>query len=204
MDSYYSEEELTSFGFKSVGYNVKLSRKASVYSPEKISIGNNVRIDDFCILSGTITIGSNIHISAYVALYGAMGIIIEDYSGISPKSVVYSAMDDFSGDYLIGPIHPEGTTNVTGGVVTIEKYVQVGSNTVIFPNIKIGRGAVVGACSLVNHDVEEWSVNYGIPSQKHKTRRKELLKYIKEEDLNDMVKEENAITHRGRLSENLM
>ena len=197
MDSFYSEEELSSFGFKSLGCNVKLSRKASVYSPEKISIGNNVRIDDFCILSGTITIGSNIHISAYVALYGAMGIIIEDYSGISPKCVVYSAMDDFSGDYLIGPIHPEGTTNVTGGVVTIEKYVQVGSNTVIFPNIKIGRGAVIGACSLVNHDVEEWSINYGIPSKKHKTRSKELLKLIKEEYMNNMVKDENAITRLG-------
>lgn len=197
MDSFYSEEELASFGFKSVGNNVKLSRKASIYSPGNISIGNNVRIDDFCILSGTIIIGSNIHISAYVALYGAMGIIIEDYSGISPKSIVYSAMDDFSGDYLIGPIHPDGTTNVAGGMVRICKYSQIGSNSVVFPNLTIGEGAVIGACSLVNHDVEDWSINYGVPSQKHKSRSKVLLKYIKEEDLNNMVKEENVITRRG-------
>ena len=197
MNSFYSEEELTSLGFKSVGNNVKLSRKASIYSPDKISIGNNVRIDDFCILSGTITIGSNIHISAYVALYGAMGIIMDDYSGISPKSVVYSAMDDFSGDYLIGPIHPEGTTNVTGGLVRICKYSQIGSNSVVFPNLTIGEGAVIGACSLVNHDVEEWSVNYGVPSQKHKDRSKKLIRFVKEEYLNKMIKEDYDISHLG-------
>lgn len=178
MDSFYSESELLEIGFKSVGKNVKLSRKASIYSPEKISIGNNVRIDDFCILSGTITIGSNIHISAYVALYGAMGIIIEDYSGISPKSVVYSAMDDFSGDYLVGPIHPDGTTNVTGGTVTIKKFVQIGSNTVVFPNLTIGEGVVTGACSLVTRSLNEWGIYYGIPVKRVKERKKTLLRYV--------------------------
>ena len=144
--SFYSEEELSELGLKSYGVNVKISRYARIYSPHSICIGDNVRIDDFCILSGKITLGSNIHISAYVALYGTNGIILKDYSGISPKSVVYSAMDDFSGDYLVGPIHPDDTTNVTGGPVVIEKYVQVGSNTVVFPNLTIGEGSVIGAC----------------------------------------------------------
>ena len=178
MDSFYSESELLEIGFKSMGENVKLSRKASIYSPGKISIGNNVRIDDFCILSGNITLGSNIHISAYVALYGAMGIVMEDYSGISPKSVVYSAMDDFSGDYLIGPIHPEGTINVTGGVVKIGRFVQVGSNSVVFPKVTIREGTIIGACSLINKDCEEWSVYYGVPAKKHKERKKNLLKFV--------------------------
>ena len=107
---------------------------------------------------------------------------MENYSGISPKSVIYSAMDDFSGDYLIGPIHPETTTNVKGGVVTIKKYAQIGSNTVVFPSITIGEGAVIGACSLVNHDVEEWTINYGVPSKKYNERRKNLMSFINEEN----------------------
>jgi len=179
MDSFYSAQELSSIGFKSFGKNVKLSRKASIYSPQEISIGDNVRIDDFCLLSGKITIGSHIHISAYVALYGAMGIVLEDYSGISPKSIIYSAMDDFSGEYLIGPIHPEYSINVTGGCVRISRFVQIGSNSVVFPNITIGEGAVIGACSLVNHNVEKWSINYGIPSKKYKERSRELLKFVR-------------------------
>lgn len=178
MTSFYSESELLEIGFKSVGRNVKLSRKASIYSPEKITIGDNVRIDDFCILSGNITLGSNIHISAYVALYGAMGIVMEDYSGISPKSVVYSAMDDFSGDYLIGPIHPEGTTNITGGLVRICRFVQIGHNSVVFPNLTIGEGSIIGACSLVNKNCEEWGVYYGIPAKRQKERKKGLLNLL--------------------------
>lgn len=164
-------------GFKSCGKDVKISRFARFYSPEKISIGDNVRIDDFCILSGNITLGSYIHISAYVALYGAMGIVLDDYSGISAKSVIYSAMDDFSGDFLIGPIHPKGTTNVTGGTVHIGRFVQIGCNSVVFPNLIIGEGAIIGACSLANHNIEEWSINYGIPAKKIKERRKNMLKF---------------------------
>lgn len=180
MDSFYSETELLDFGFKSVGKDVKLSRNASIYSPQTIEIGDNVRIDDFCILSGNIKLGSHIHISAYVALYGAMGIVMEDYSGISPKSVIYSAMDDFSGDFLIGPIHPEGTTNVTGGLVKISKYAQIGSNTVVFPNIEISEGTAIGACSLVRESTEPWNIYYGIPAKKHKERTKGMINLCNE------------------------
>lgn len=180
MTSFYSNSELLQLGLRKVGHNVLLSRKASIYSPHQISIGNNVRIDDFCLLSGQIELGSNIHISAYVALYGAKGIVLEDYTGISPKSIVYSAMDDFSGDYLIGPIHTEGMTHVTGGVVRIRKYAQIGTNTIIFPNLTIGEGAVIGACSLVNHNIEPWSICYGIPAIKHKERKRNMLSLIKE------------------------
>lgn len=175
MDSFYSRKELLAIGFKSVGDNVKLSRKASVYSPDRIVIGNNVRIDDFCILSGNIALGNNIHVSAYVALYGTMGIVMDDYSGISPKSVIYSAMDDFSGDFLIGPIHPAAFTNVQGGLVRIRKFVQIGTNSVVFPNLEIGEGAVIGACSLVMHDIDEWSINYGIPAKKRRDRNKTMI-----------------------------
>ena len=62
MNSFYSDEELKKIRFKSLGENVLISKKASIYSPEKIIIGNNVRIDDFCILSGNIQIGNHVHI----------------------------------------------------------------------------------------------------------------------------------------------
>lgn len=182
ITSFYSNEELLQIGFKSIGKDVMISRKASIYSPQNISIGDNVRIDDFCILSGNILLGSNIHISAYVALYGAVGIVMEDYTGISPKSVVYSAMDDFSGDYLIGPIHPKTMTNVTGGIVTIKKYAQIGSNTVVFPNLTIGEGVAVGACSLINKSLDEWGVYVGIPAKRQKDRKKGLLRFVEDDD----------------------
>lgn len=177
--SFLSDSELKLIGFKSYGKNVLISRKASIYNPEKIEIGDNVRIDDFCILSGNITVGSNIHLSAYVALYGGFGIILEDYTGISPKSTIYSAMDDFSGEYLIGPIHPKKYTNVSGGIVKIEKYSQIGCNCVIFPRITIKEGTAIGAMSLVLNDTLPWSIYAGVPAKKINERSKLLLNYIK-------------------------
>lgn len=178
MNSFYTHEELSEIGFKSIGSNVLLSRYSSIYSPEKISIGNNVRIDDFCILSGNLTLGSHIHISAYVAMYGSHGIIMEDYTGISPRSLLFSAMDDFSGDFLIGPVHSEELTNVTGGEIIICKFSQIGANSIIFPNVTINTGAIVGAFTLVNKSLEQWGIYVGIPAKRIKERRRNLQKLI--------------------------
>lgn len=180
MSSFYSADELNTLGLKSFGDNVLISKKCSIYSPEKISIGNNVRIDDFCILSGEIKLGSHIHISAYSALYGANGIEMEDYTGISPRTTIFSAMDDFQGDYLIGPIHTKEYINVTGGKVILRKFSQLSSGSTVFPNIEIEEGAVTGAMTLVNKDLNPWTVNVGIPVTKSWSRSKRIKGIIYE------------------------
>lgn len=177
--SFYSEEEISLLGFKSVGINVLISRYARFYTPETIQIGNNVRIDDFCILSGNIEIGSNIHISAFVAIYGKYGVVLEDYSGISPRSTIFSAVDDFSGNYLIGPIHDTNSIHVTGGMVRLCRYSQLGTNVVVFPDVIIGEGCVVGACSLVRKALEPWGIYWGIPVCRHSVRSKKMLDFIR-------------------------
>ena len=179
MTSFYNEEELRQIGLKSVGNNVLLSKKTSIYSPQTISIGNNVRIDDFCILSGDIIIGDYCHISAYSALYGSKGIILEGFCGISPRCVILSASDDFGGNYLVGAQFPSEYTNVQGGTVYLKKYSQLATNTIVFPNITIGEGAVTGAMSIVNRNLEPWTINTGIPINKSRPRQKGLLNKIR-------------------------
>ena len=175
-NSFYTKEELNQLGLKKFGENVLISRKASFYSPDQIEIGSNVRIDDFCILSGSIKLGNHIHISAYCALYGAMGIEMMDYSGLSPRCTVFSAMDDFGGDYLIGPMVDKNLTNVKGGRVIISKYVQIGAGSILFPNLEINEGSIVGAMSLVNKSLISWGVWVGIPVKKIRDRDEKLIK----------------------------
>lgn len=179
MTSFYSEEELAQLGLKSFGSNVLISRFASIYSPQNISIGSNVRIDDFCILSGNISIGNWCRISAYCALYGSMGIVMEGYCGISPRSTILSATDDYSGDWLIGPHYPKELTNVTGGTVVLSKFSQIGTNNVVFPNITVGTGAVTGAMTLVNKNLNPWTQNFGVPVREVKPRKQGLLEKVK-------------------------
>ena len=52
-EQFYNREELEEIGFSSIGSNVLISRKASIFAPELVSIGSNVRIDDY-ILIGSI------------------------------------------------------------------------------------------------------------------------------------------------------
>jgi len=178
VTSFFSKEELALQGFKRLGENVQISRLASFYSRENIEIGNNVRIDDFCLLSGEIIIGNNVHISAYNAIYGKFGVEMYDYSGLSPRCTILSATDDFSGGFLIGPMVKPELTNVTGGRIIIEKYCQIGCGSVVFPGVKIFEGAVAGAMTLVNKDLEPWKIYKGIPAAYYKERSKNLLNLL--------------------------
>lgn len=182
MGNNYNDKELEQLGFKSFGKNVLISKKASFYEIEKIVIGNDVRIDDFCILSGKIEIGNYVHISAFCALYGKYGIKIGNFCGCSPRVTIFSGSDDFSGNYMISPMVPEEFTNVISGIVNIEDYVQIGTNSTIMPNIKLKEGSVTGAYSFVNKNLDEWTINIGIPCNKIKNRSKKIKGLI---SLND-------------------
>ena len=179
MSGFYSEEELKGLRLKSFGKNVLISRKCSIYKAEKISVGNNVRIDDFCILSGEITIGNYVHISAFNALYGAFGIKIGNFCGISPRSTLFSATDDFSGEYMISPMVPNELTNVYGAKIVLNDFVQIGAGTVVLPGVVFGEGAVTGAMSLVKENIPGWKIYAGIPAKKIKDRKKNILNLYK-------------------------
>ncbi len=183
--SFYSKEELNQIGFASVGENVHISRKVSIYTPERMNIGNNVRIDDFAVLSGTITIGDHVHIAVYCALFGGTyGIVLEDYTGISSNCVVYSETDDYSGEHMTNPTIPAKYRGVHGGLVTLKKHVLIGTGSSILPGVTIGEGSAVGSMSLVNKPLDAWGIYVGSPCKKIKDRSKKLLE-VEEEMMKD-------------------
>lgn len=177
--SFLSPDELQSLGFKSYGANVLISRYARFYGIEQMELGDHVRIDDFCILSGSVRIGSYVHISAFCALYGSKGIELADCTGLSPRVTVFSASDVFGGEFLIGPMIPEEFTNVQGEKVVFEKFVQMGAGSVVMPGVVAGEGSVAGAMSLIRENLEPWSMYAGIPARFIKARKKDLLDLYK-------------------------
>lgn len=179
MNSFYTEDELKELGLKKYGKNVLISKKASFYGIQNISIGNNVRIDDFCLLTGDITIGNYVHISAYSALYGSFGIIINDFCGVSPHSILLSATDDFSGDYMISPIVSSKYTNIMGGKIILEKFVQIGTHSTVMPNVTCKEGSVCGAYTFINNDLATWTIYAGVPAKKLKNRNKNIIRLSK-------------------------
>ncbi len=182
MSSYYSKDEILTIGFHSVGENVRISRKCSIYSPDKIDIGNNVRIDDFCILSGMIRIGNYVHIAAVCLLFGGNdGIIMEDFTAISSRSALYAESDDYSGCALSNPTVPQEFRKISGGGITMRKHSIIGAGCTVLPGVVIGEGSSIGAMSLINKSLDAWGIYVGIPCRYIKERSKDLLKM--EQDL---------------------
>jgi acetyltransferase-like isoleucine patch superfamily enzyme len=176
-NTFYTQEEVEWLGFKSVGENVLLSRNAIVYNPANISIGNEVRIDDFAILSGTITIGSYIHIAQGCKLFGASSITMEDFSGISADVRVYSTSDDYSGESLTNPTTPSKYKKSVMAPVNIRRHAIVGANSTILPGVTLSEGCAIGAHSLVKGDTLPWGIYVGVPAKYIKRRFSTLLKW---------------------------
>lgn len=177
-----TEEQLKDVGFKSIGQNVRISDKASIYGAKNISIGSNVRIDDFVVLSagvGGIEIGNYIHIAVFSLLIGAEKITLSDFCNISSRVSIYSSSDDYSGEYMTNPMVPKHLTNVDNKPVFLSKHVIVGSGSVLLPGVVLEKGVAVGSLSLVTKSFEEFTILAGVPAYKIKERKDNLLELEK-------------------------
>lgn len=193
MSSFYSEEELNKLGLKSYGKNVLISKNASIYGASHIEIGNNVRIDDFCILSGNIKFGDYIHIAAGVFIFaGDAGVVLEDFCGISSRTALYAASDDYSGNYMTNPTIPDEYRNVQGGLIHIGKHALIGTGCTVLPGVSIGEDSSIGAMSLINKDIEPYTMNVGIPCKKIKDRSKKIFEleeeFVEREKVKRLIK----------------
>ena len=174
---------ILSMGFASVGENVMISDKVSFYNCNNISIGNNVRIDDFCVLSagvGGITIGSYIHIAVFCSLMGAGKITLSDFSGLSSRVAIYSSSDDFSGRWMTNPTIPSQFTGVDHRDVFIGRHAIIGTGSVILPGAVIEDGVSIGALSLVNKRCEAFGIYLGSPAKRVAERKSNFLELEKQ------------------------
>lgn len=182
MEGYYSELELTEIGFKSCGKNVLISKKASIYGASQISIGHDVRIDDFCFLVGNITIGNYIHLAPYVSIHGTGGgsVVMKDFSALSSYTTVYASSDDYSGNSMTNPTVGEEYERIINSDIVIEKHAIVGLHSVILPNSYLAEGVALGAMALLSGITEPWSIYVGVPCKKVKDRKRDVLEMEKD------------------------
>lgn len=184
QNSFLSTQELKEMGFAALGQDVRISRFARFYAPQKMRIGSHVRIDDFCILSGCVTLGSYIHISAYSGIFaGDFGVEIGDYATVSSRVCIYAQSDDFSGAHMTNPTVPERLTGVSGQKVVVEKHAAIGTGSTLLPGARLCEGAVLGAMSLAKSTLEQWTINAGVPCRF--VRKREMLPLELEKHIGD-------------------
>jgi acetyltransferase-like isoleucine patch superfamily enzyme len=185
--SFIPREKISNIGFRKFGKNIKISEKCSIYNPENIILGNNIRIDDFCIISpgkvGFIELGNFIHIGPGSKLFGMGGIRMSDFSGLSSDVKIYSGTDDYSGKFMTNPTVSEYNSNLVNCTlkeVNIGKHTIIGTNTIILPGCNICGNCSIGGMSIINKNIDKSGIYAGIP-----------FKFIKNVDNTRLILEKN-------------
>ena len=135
------------------GEQVYISSGCIFNPPENIEIGSHVYFGANCVIQsvhGDIRIGDHVMFGPGVHIHGGNH-KIDDVDGY---------MDEATKRYGDDP------------PVVISDDVWIGANAIILPGVTVGVGAVVGAGSVVTHDVEPYSVVAGNPAKILRFRRR--------------------------------
>lgn len=116
-----------------------------------------------CITSPTkVEFGDDVSIAAYVHIWGDGGIKIGNRVMIGSHVAITSLTHDYE------------VTNMKKSLkkaeVEIEDDVWIGSHSIILPGISIGKGAVIGAGSIVTKNILPYSIVFGCPAKHFKFR----------------------------------
>jgi acetyltransferase-like isoleucine patch superfamily enzyme len=137
----------TIYSGATIGDNFACGHHATVR--EECVIGEGVRIGTLCDLQPEVRIGdyARLHSDVFVA----KGSLIEELTWLFPRVM------------LIDDPHPPSDSCTQGPIV--RRFAVVGADSMLFPGIEVGEGAVVAAKSLVRRDVPPDTVVAGIPAK---------------------------------------
>ena len=119
---------------------------------EENRIGDDVSIGSHSIVEHHVSIGNGvrIHSQAFIPEYS----VLEDGCWIGPNVVLTNALH---------PLCPKAKECLRGP--TIKRRAKIGANATLLPDITIGENALVGAGSVVVHDVAPGEVVAGNPAR---------------------------------------
>ena len=135
---------------KKVGKNCYYMDKIIWLNAGDIELGDNVRFNHGCYVNG----------------YG--GLKIGNNSGLGPYSMVHTANHDFDEKKI-------SMTSWTKAPVSIGEDCWIGMGVCILPGVTIGDRVIIGAGSIVTHDIPSDVIAVGNPCRPVKTRRGERI-----------------------------
>lgn len=152
---------------KYCGENVIIGKTVRIRYPELVELHDNVIIDDFTFISTGLIMESHSVIMPNCSLTGGTTcqIHLKKYSGIASNCALLTGTHDFSKSLHL--VHRNDfPQDFIRGDITLEEHSIVGCNTTVMPGITIGIGTRVGAQSLVNQSLADWTLYGGVPVKK--------------------------------------
>lgn len=167
----------------SCGDDVFISASVEIRRPHLVRVGSHVAIDSGLYLTTAASIGDYTHLSPYSTIIGGAQstLVVEDFVTIAAGCRLICGSDKFMGDGFTSVTAPEEfRDSVDFGTIRCARFAGIGTNVVVMPNVTIGEGSVIGACSLVTKDTEPWTVYVGVPARPVKVRpREKMLEYAR-------------------------
>jgi acetyltransferase-like isoleucine patch superfamily enzyme len=164
---FMKKEELFELGVFKVGANVLVSTKASIHNPDQLTLGDNSRIDDFVSVSGSVTLGRNVHLATSSNLAGGLlGIEVGDFTGFAYGVQVFTRVDDYSGMTLSNATIPQVFKKTFERRITIGRHCRFGTYAIVLPGSVIGDGCSFSAQTLVTGTLEPNHLYSGNPMVK--------------------------------------
>lgn len=149
--------------FRSFG-SVRVATQVHWLACGNISLASGVRIGSGCHVTadqGQLSIGRNSALSPGVHVSADGGSIsIGAHVAVGPYTVIRASNHRY--DRLDVPIMYQGHD---AGSIVIDDDVWIAANCTITPNVRIGRGAIVGAGAVVTKDVPPYAVVAGVPAK---------------------------------------
>lgn len=146
-------------------------------APERISIGDNVVVDDFVFLQGGVglEIGSYVHVASFASVTGGGEGVIGNFCGVASGARILTGSDLADGSGLIGPSVPPEMRAVERMRTVLHEHAFVGANAVVLPGVTVGAGAVLAAGAVATRDLEPWTIYAGSPARPVKERPSETI-----------------------------
>ena len=134
----------------------------------RLVIGENCLVDSFVKMKfsggeGDIIIGDNCYINSGTVMYSGHGIIMGNWVLIAANCTLSASNHEFG--LKDKTVYEQRFKPSKGGII-IEDDVWIGANTVISDGAFIRKGAIVGACSFVNKELESYGIYAGNPLKK--------------------------------------
>lgn len=150
--------------FKSLGDDCVFEPGVMVFHPETITLGRNVYVGHQAILKGyyrnEMVIGDETWIGQQCFFHSAGGLTIGARVGVGPGVKVITSSHAEAGRDV-----PVLHSPVAFAPVVIEDDSDLGVGSIVLPGVTVGRGAVVGAGSVVTRDVPPYAVVAGAPAR---------------------------------------
>jgi acetyltransferase-like isoleucine patch superfamily enzyme len=142
---------------------------ARIYSSAKIINAENIFIDDFAIISdfcfvlagAYLKLGKYSRLGPYCLISGGGDVHIDNFADLSYGAKIITGSDDLFGNSLITPSVPAEFRKIKTQPVTIGKHAFIGANSIIYPGVTIGEGAIVNPATIVHKSLESWSIHGG-------------------------------------------